>query len=52
MLIVVVGSVVGDFVLDTRSGGSRITATERHTINQVAAIHIALNTAGESKMEK
>lgn len=43
-LVVVV--VVGDFVLDTGSGRTRVTATKGHTINQVTAIHIALNAAG------
>lgn len=46
VVVVVVGGVVGDFVLDTGSGRTRVTATEGHTVNQVTAIHIALNAAG------
>lgn len=46
VVVVVVGSVVGDFVLDTGSGRTRVTATKGHTINQVTAIHIAFNAAG------
>lgn len=52
MLVVVVGRVVGDFVLDTGSGRTRVTATEGHAVNQVTAIHIALNAARGLKMKK
>ncbi len=46
VVVIVVGSVIGDFVLDTGSRRTRVTATEGHTINQIAPIHIALNAAG------
>lgn len=45
VLVVVVGGVVGDSVLDTGSGRARVTAAEGHTVNQVSAVHIALNAA-------
>lgn len=44
MLIVVVGRVVGQFVLDAGSRGTWVTATEGYTIHQVTPIHIALDT--------
>lgn len=46
VLIVVVGSVVGEFVLDAGSRGTWVTAAEGNTIHQVTAIHITLDTTG------
>lgn len=52
VVVVVVGRVVGDFGLDTGSGRTRVTAAEGHTVNQVTAVHIALDAAGGVRMEK
>lgn len=39
------GRVVGDLILDARSWGAGVAAAERHAIEQVAAIHVALYAA-------
>lgn len=45
VFIVVVSRVVGDLILDARPRGAGVAAAERHAINQVAAIDVALYTA-------
>lgn len=45
VFIIIMGRVVGDLILDARPWGAGVAAAERHTIDQVAAIHVALYTA-------
>lgn len=44
VVIAVVSRVVSDLVLDARSWGTRVAATEGDSVNQVPSIHIAFNS--------
>lgn len=45
VFIIVVSRVVGDLILDAWPRGAGVAAAERHAINQVAAINVALYAA-------
>lgn len=47
VLIVVVGSVVSQAVLETGPRGAGVTAAEGDSIHQVTTVHVATHTTGE-----
>lgn len=48
VVVVVVGGVIGQVMLDAGPGGAGVTAAERDTIHQVLSLHVTQHsTAGE-----
>lgn len=49
MLVVVVGRVVGDLLLDAGPGGVQVTAAEGHSVHQVLPLHVTPQSTEEQE---
>lgn len=49
VLVVVVGRVVGDLLLDAGPGGVQVTAAEGHSVHQVLPLHVTPQSTEEQE---